>query len=202
MGWQSRLGLGLGAVALALGLWEGSRQLRAQRVTPEAILVLGGAEEREHHAARMARQHPDLEIWVSSGSPRWYAERVFARAGVAPTRVHLDYRALDTVTNFTTLADELRARGIDSVYLVTCDRHMLRARLIGEIVFGSRGILLKPASVSSGRVLPAEAQKAARDGLRALLWVVADRAKFSLKEFVLPQLTSDSAASLPPSSRL
>ena len=177
MGWRSGLGLGLAGVIVAVGLWESSRQLRSQWVAPEAILVLGGAEERERHAARMASQYPELDVWVSSGSPRWYAERIFARAGVAPTRVHLDYRALDTLTNFTTLADELRARGIDSVYLVTCDRHMIRARLIGEIVFGSRGILLKPASVPSRRDLPAEPQKAARDGLRALFWVLADRTK-------------------------
>lgn len=186
------------AVAVAVGAWEGSRQLRSLQVTPQAILVLGGAEEREHYAARMARHHPELDVWVSSGSPRWYAERVFARAGIAPTRVHLDYRALDTVTNFTTLADELHAEGIDSVYLVTCDRHMLRARLIGEIVFGSRGILLKPTSVPSRRRLPAEPQKAARDGLRALLWVLADRAKRPFEKLtLLPTLTAEPSEGLP-----
>lgn len=187
MNWRSRLGLlGFVAAVVAVGAWEGSRQLRSRWVTPEAILVLGGAEEREHHAARMASEHPELDVWVSSGSPRWYAERVFARAGVALTRVHLDYRALDTVTNFTTLADELQAKGIESVYLVTSDRHMLRALVVGEIVFGSRGILLKPASVPSQRDLPAEPQKAARDGLRALVWLLADRAKISSVDNLRP----------------
>lgn len=165
------VGLGLAALTIAGAFWEGSRQLRSLQASPEAILVLGGAEERERHAADLAARHPHLEIWVSSGSPRWYAERIFSGAGVARERIHLDYRALDTVTNFTTLVDEMHGRGIGSVYLVTCDRHMLRARLIGEIVFGSRGILLKPSSVPSQRQLPAELPKAARDGLRSLVWV-------------------------------
>ena len=171
VGWRERVGLGLAALVAVGMFWEGSRQVRSLWAKPEAILVLGGAEERERFAARLAGRHPNLDIWVSSGSPRWYAERIFTRAGIALDRLHLDYRALDTVTNFTTLADELRARGIDTVYLVTSDRHMPRARLIGEIVFGSRGILLKPVSVPSQQHLPAEMPKAARDGLRSLLWV-------------------------------
>ena len=55
------------------------------------------------------------------------------------------------MTSFTTLVDELKAEGIDSVYLVTSDDHMRRARVIGEIVFGSRGIILEPLPVISGR---------------------------------------------------
>ncbi len=180
MGWLKGVGLGLAVLVCAGAVWEGSRQVRSLSARPDAILVLGGAEERERYAARMARELPDLEVWVSSGSPRWYAERIFDGAGVAPERVRLDYRAQDTVTNFTTLADELQARGVNAVYLVTSERHMLRARLIGEIVFGSRGILLVPASVPSERHLPAEPSKAARDGLRSLFWVATGRTEMPL----------------------
>jgi len=54
--------------------------------------------------------------------------------------------------------------------LITADDHMLRARVIGEIVFGSRGITLKPVPVSLGRD-PEPIEKSLRDGARALLWV-------------------------------
>ena len=137
---------------------------------PQAILVLGGSTQREKFAAQFARQHPDIPIWISSGSPKGYAERVFAKAGVDQSRLHLDYRAVDTVTNFTTLVDELRTRSIKSIYLITSDYHMRRACVIGEIVLGSRGIDFKPVSAPSERS-PEPIEKAIRDGARAWLWL-------------------------------
>lgn len=155
---------------LAVGLILSYKQIENYFVQPEAILVLGGAEEREVFAANFAQQYPELHIWVSSGSPEWYTKRVFAKAGIPRNHLHIDRRATDTVTNFTTLVDELKAEGISSVYLITSDDHMRRARVIGEIVFGSRGIILKPIPVPSGRE-PEPLEKCLRDGARALLWV-------------------------------
>lgn len=155
---------------LAVLLWLGYRQIETYVVQPEAILVLGGEPEREKFAAKFADRHPNLPIWVSGGSPKQYAQRVFAKTGVDLSRLHLDYRAEDTVTNFTTLVDELQAQGIDSVYLVTSDDHMRRARIIGEIVFGSRGIILKPVPMPTERS-PESIDKSFRDGARAIVWV-------------------------------
>jgi uncharacterized SAM-binding protein YcdF (DUF218 family) len=156
---------------IGTGLWFSYRFLRAQFLQPQALLVLGGSERREIFAADFARSHPDLEIWVSGGSNPEYSEWVFTEAGVELDRLHLDYQAVDTVTNFTTLVDEFKARGITSIYLVTSDDHMRRACVIGEIVLGSRGISFKPMSVPSGRE-PEPAIKAVRDGARAILWVM------------------------------
>ena len=64
---------------------------------PEALLVLGGHEERERFAAKLAQKYPHLPIWVSSGSPQAYAQKIFAQAGIEAERLHLDYRAQDTV---------------------------------------------------------------------------------------------------------
>lgn len=139
--------------------------------TPEALLVLGGHEERERFAAKLARQHPKLPIWISSGSPQEYAQRIFANAGVDRDRLYFDYRASDTVTNFTTLVDELEERGIDSVYLITSENHMQRAKIIGEIVFGSRGINFQPISVPSKNP-PEPVEKCWRDGARAVFWLI------------------------------
>lgn len=157
-----------------LALWLGYKQVRGYFIEPKAILVLGGSQEREQFAAQVAKTYPELSVWVSSGSPQWYVEKVFSNAGIERDRLHLDYRALDTVTNFTTLVDDFKAQGIDSVYLVTSENHMRRARLIGEIVFGSRGITLKPLSVPT-EYPPEPMEKSFRDTLRALLWVATGR---------------------------
>lgn len=161
-------------LVLPILLWFGYKEVKSQFEHPQAMLVLGGSVERERFAAQFARQHPDVAIWVSSGSPKDYAKRVFAKAGIDQSRLHLDYRALDTVTNFTTLVDDFKARGIKSVYLITSNYHMRRACVIGEIVLGSRGIDFKPVSVPSA-IPPEPIQKAIRDGVRALLWVTTGR---------------------------
>jgi uncharacterized SAM-binding protein YcdF (DUF218 family) len=171
---------------LAVSLWCVSKQVTSYFAQPEAIFVLGGAEERELFAARFAQQHPALPIWVSSGTPQEYAQQVFAKAGIDGSRVHLDYRARDTVTNFTSLVDQLESQGIDSVYLITSDDHMRRARVIGEIVFGSRGIILKPVAIPSGRS-PEPISKAIRDGVRSLLWVTTGHTGVTLKSGIQPK---------------
>ncbi len=157
-------------VGLLMACWFGYHQLKSEFQRPQALLVLGGAIEREVFAAKFAVNHPELPIWVSSGSNPEFAEWVFSEAGIESDRVHLDYRAVDTVTNFTTLVDELKAQGIESVYLITSDDHMRRAQIIGEIVLGSRGISFKPVAVPSGRT-PEPMEKALRDGARAILWL-------------------------------
>jgi uncharacterized SAM-binding protein YcdF (DUF218 family) len=150
--------------------WIGYRELENIWLQPQVIFVLGGEEERELFGAKFARQHPDLPVWISSGAPQGYANRVFKKAGISPGNLHLDYQAIDTLTNFTTLVDRFQSQGITSVYLVTSDNHIQRARVIGELVFGSRGIKVKPITFASNK--PVEPmQKTVRDGIRSVLWV-------------------------------
>jgi uncharacterized SAM-binding protein YcdF (DUF218 family) len=148
----------------------GYRQVESFLQRPQAVLVLGGSPEREKFAATFAHEHPELPIWVSSGSNPEYAEWLFTEAGITSNRLHLDYQAVDTVTNFTTLVDHFKSQGISSIYLITSDYHMRRAAVIGEIVLGSRGIDFKTISVPSGRS-PEPLEKVVRDGARAVLWV-------------------------------
>lgn len=183
--WKKRW-LGVTIALIAMGAIAGYRTLKGIIVQPEAIVVLGGEERRESFAARFAHQHPDLPIWVSSGSPEGYAKLLFAKIGIDRDRVHLDYQAQDTVTNFTTLVDRLEAQEIDSVYLITSDDHMRRARIIGEIVFGSRGIIIKPVAVPTNRP-PESVGKCVRDGMRALLWLTTGYTGATLKsQLTLP----------------
>jgi uncharacterized SAM-binding protein YcdF (DUF218 family) len=160
----------VGAIAFSLGY----KLTKSALTPPQALLVLGGEPKRERFAADFAQRHPELPIWVSSGSNREYAEWVFLQAGIQRQRLHLDYHAVDTVTNFTTLVDQLQREQISSVYLITSDDHMQRARIVGEIILGSRGIEIRPVAVPSGRKAE-PLEKVLRDSGRAILWVLTGR---------------------------
>lgn len=174
-------------LVVPLVLWLGYREVKGFLRQPQAILMLGGSSsalERESFTAEFALQHPDLPIWISSGDPNQdYVLSLFDEAGVDRDRLYLDYQAVDTVTNFTTLVNELKAQGITSVYLITSDYHMRRARVIGEIVFGSRGIDFKPIAVPTDRP-PEPLEKVVRDGARAMLWVATGRTGSSLSHLL------------------
>lgn len=178
----SRLFLGLMLTILLPTSWLVYRQVAGVFQQPEAILVLGGATYRESFAAEFAREHPDLPIWVSGGAPSKYTQGVFADAGVDLNRLHIDRSAADTVTNFTTLVDEFHAKGIDNIYVITSDYHMRRARVVGEIVLGSRGILLRPVPIPSEQAEPEHEPviKTFRDAGRSVVWIVTGRTGASL----------------------
>lgn len=160
-------------LALFLCIWWRYREIQSQFLPPQAMLVLGGSTkhlEREKFTAEFAHKHPNLPIWITGGSPPNSTQQVFIKAGVNPKLLHLDYEAVDTLTNFTTLVDDLQARGVKRVFLITSDFHMLRASVIGEIILGSRGITFKPVSVPSEQS-PEPISKSIRDGARAIIWV-------------------------------
>ncbi|QCS50074.1 YdcF family protein [Picosynechococcus sp. PCC 11901] len=146
---------------------------------PQAIFVLGGDRGREEFAASFAQQHPTLDIWVSSGQSRQIAKDIFQAANINRNRIHLDYRAIDTVTNFTSLVKEFGNRHIQHVYLITSDFHMRRAQAIAFFVFGSRGIITTPIPIPSNQ--PNETLwRVSRDIGRAILWIITGRTGASL----------------------
>lgn len=153
---------------------------------PQAILTLGGGIQREQYTARFAQFYPDLDIWVSSGVPPQQAQEVFANAGISKERVHLDYRAIDTVTNFTSLAEDFHRLGFHHLYLITSDFHMRRARAIATLVLGSQGIIFTPIAIPTQQ--PRESLlRVIRDSGRSLLWIVTGRTGASLHPHNSPQ---------------
>lgn len=163
----------LGSAALAL-LWLSRGWWQPTPPPPQMILVLGGDADRERVAARLARDG-GLPVVVSGGTNPEYAHWLFQeREGLPATRLHLDYRATDTVTNFTSLVDDLRRARIRHALLVTSSDHMDRALLVGRIVAGSRGISLTPVAVPCGQRCEPEGRRLVwGDGLRALIWVIS-----------------------------
>ncbi|EDX85803.1 conserved hypothetical protein [Synechococcus sp. PCC 7335] len=160
-----------------IALTSAYTRYQQQFLTPPVALVLGGAPERERFAAQFAKTHPTVEIWISSGSNPEYAQWIFDEAQIPSEQWSLDYEAVDTVTNFTTLVDELDAQNIREVYLITSDYHMRRASIIAQIVLGSRGIAFKPVEIPTERSphRPETIVRDVRDGARSLLWVVTGK---------------------------
>jgi uncharacterized SAM-binding protein YcdF (DUF218 family) len=168
---------GLVALLLAGGLLWLSRGWWWPAPPPaQMILVLGGDVAREREAAALAARQ-GLPVVVSGGSNPEYAHWLFEqRQGLPPHQVQLDYRARDTLSNFTSLVDDLRQARIRHALLVTSRDHMDRALLVGRIVAGSRGIHLTPVPVSCGdRCQPEGRRKVWGDGLRAAVWVLSGR---------------------------
>lgn len=161
---------------LAAGsFWLGRSLLAAPASPPQLILVLGGDVKREKVAGRLAA-HYRLPVVVSGGSNPEYARWLFDQEGLRQQQYRLDYRAHDTLSNFTTVVDDLRRGGIRHVLLVTSSDHMDRALLVGRVVAGSRGIQLTPVAVPCGEQChPESLPKRWGDGLRAVVWVLSGR---------------------------
>ncbi len=166
--------LAIGLAGLAVGVALPPSLRWAAPPPPQLILVLGGDADRERVAAHLARTD-GLPVVVSGGTNPEYATWLFReREGLPADQVRLDYRARDTLTNFTSLVDDLRRSRIRHALLITSRDHMDRALLVGRIVAGSRGIHLTPVAVPCGAACVTEnPAKVWGDGLRALVWVIS-----------------------------
>ena len=147
---------------------------------PQAILTLGGSPARETFTAQFAQLNPTLDIWVSSGISNEQARQIFRTANIAEERVHLDRRATDTVTNFTTLVEDFKQKKIKHLYLITSSFHMPRAAAIAMIVLGSQGITFTSIPVPSGEKSEPKIE-ILRDSLRGVFWLFTGRTGASLK---------------------
>jgi uncharacterized SAM-binding protein YcdF (DUF218 family) len=147
-----------------------------QAPDPQAIFTLGSGREREEFTAKFAQKHPHLAIWVSGGIRPDKTREIFQTAGIAPTRLHIDCRAIDTVTNFTSLASDFNSRNFQHLYLITAHFHTNRAKAIAAIVFGSQGIAVTPVPIDTERPndrhSPESWHKTLRDTVRAILWLL------------------------------
>ncbi len=155
-----------------------------QAPVPQAIFVLGGDSARMKFAAEFWQSHRNLDIWVSDFAWNLDANRrIFLQSGVPDEKLHLDGRATDTVTNFTTLVQEFADRNLQHIYLITSDYHMRRSMVIATVVLGSQGIVVTPVSVPSSGDDSESLVRVLRDSGRSILWIFTDRtgARFNPK---------------------
>lgn len=149
---------------------------------PQAILMLGGSPVRPRFTAQFAQQHPSLDIWVSSGLPPKQVGPIFRAANIPANRIHLDYQAVDTVTNFTSLVDDFKRLQIRHLYLITSDFHMPRAKAIATLVLGSQGIAFTTVAIPTNR--PTESWLfTLLDSGRALFWLLTGHTGASLNAY-------------------
>jgi len=96
--------------------------------------------------------------------------------------IRKDYRAIDTLTNFTSLIDELYQENVSHILLVTSDYHIERARAIGHIIAGSRGIKITSLSIPcSSKCIEESNNKKNIDVLRSIAWILTGK---DLKQIV------------------
>jgi uncharacterized SAM-binding protein YcdF (DUF218 family) len=153
-----------------------------QQPVPQAILTLGGDTQREVFTAQFAKTHQYLPIWISTGSVPNVGRKIFQDAGILETQFHLDRRATDTVTNFTSLVEDFKKQDIKHLFLITSDFHLPRAKAIAFFVLGSHGITVTSVSVPSNHS-PESWLIIIRDASRALFWIITGHTGASLKVF-------------------
>ena len=157
---------------------------RARPPPPTVLLVLGGNRERELAAARAILEIESLlAVVVSSGAAERREifdalESASAESGVPRvplSAVLTDARAVCTVTNCTTLADDLELCGVSSVVVATARCHCARAAACAALILGSRGIALAnivPVDAAGDVSAPESRLRVVRDVVRSLLWVL------------------------------
>lgn len=163
--------LGISALGIGMGIRQSLILAAAEKQPPSAIVVLGGGIRREQLAARLAQDHPEIRVIVSSGSGIPCLYKVFVEDARLPwERVTIDHKATDTLTNFTATLPYLKAAGDRKVWLVATDGHLPRAQILARIIWGSQGIVMDPM-VLKGDGNQESGIKTVIDTTRALLWV-------------------------------
>lgn len=171
---RHRLRILLGVIAvlgLGIGIQKSWLLQRASHSPATAIVVLGGGIKREMFAAQVAQRHPHLPVLISSGSALPCVYRVLAEDHqIEWDRITIDWRAKDTVTNFTATLPWLQSEDHRHVLLVATDGHMGRAGLLAQIVWGWHGIAYTPETFPGDH--PTRPGKTAVDVGRSLAWLV------------------------------
>lgn len=105
-----------------------------------AILHLGGNPTRITSTIAVAHLWTDAIIIIGSSEDPVNHYRALQSAGIDMKRVIFDFRAWDTVSNFTQIRDILKEHKITALCIVTDKFHTARASLIAYIVYHTAGV--------------------------------------------------------------
>lgn len=137
-------------------------------MTVHTIISLGGNINRLPHACRLALNFPGAHLIISSEGDAARCLQIALDTGLPRERIHLDYRAWDTVTNFTKTTDQVKRFGTTDLHVVTDGFHMLRSFGIARIVYALSPVRCHPDPTSVGS--PEAWRLVLSDWLRALVW--------------------------------
>ncbi|KGG11525.1 MULTISPECIES: YdcF family protein [Prochlorococcus] len=148
---------------------------RLSNNSPQLILVLGGEVDREIIGIKFAKELK-MPLLISGGSNPEYSDWLIQKEGISTALVKRDYRAKDTLTNFTSIVDDLADENINHILLITSEYHINRAKIVGEIITGSRGIRLTSLSIPCTAFCQHESQRKKNiDIIRAIAWVATGK---------------------------
>mmetsp|Transcript_4771 Transcript_4771/g.6033 ORF Transcript_4771/g.6033 Transcript_4771/m.6033 type:complete len:189 (+) Transcript_4771:285-851(+) len=139
----------------------------------DLCFVLGGSKRREVAALKTClKKFPGVPIWISGPELTQDCLEICEQEGVDPELLRVDYRAIDTLSNFTTMCQDMYTGGFKKVAIITSRYHMKRARSIAAIIMPE----FKLRYVPVGIVYQANEEKETilkvwRDQIRAYLWV-------------------------------
>ena len=147
--------------------------LAFRNASTRILLILGGDRARELAAASSVGLLSACRLVVLSSGAATESEVASALAAVGRSDVVacVDRRAIDTVSNCTSLAPDIAASGAAAITLTTARSHCRRARLVGALVFGAYGVRVRvrPACRHGGAAQRDGAALRARDVLPARL---------------------------------
>mmetsp|Transcript_32190 Transcript_32190/g.41385 ORF Transcript_32190/g.41385 Transcript_32190/m.41385 type:complete len:213 (+) Transcript_32190:102-740(+) len=146
--------------------------------TSSYFLILGGSRYREIECAKliskMLTNTTHSIIILSSGcSSSDEISHLFQKT--ENCYVYIDHRAVDTLSNFTTLAYDLQKSGCRSLVVATSEAHISRAYPIGQIILGSFGISISKCACFNKYDKSAKDEtlrRQVRDICRALIWLI------------------------------
>ncbi len=143
--------------------------------TPQLILVLGGDIDREVAGIRISKEL-NIPLLISGGSNPEYSDWLIQNEKIPNYLVKRDYRAKDTLANFTYIVDELLEENINHILLITSDYHLDRAKVVGSIIAGSRGIRITSLPVPCPSSCKEEGKRKRNiDIFRAVIWVATGK---------------------------
>ena len=152
----------------ALRIW----QVVSARWHPvDALLVPGGTPYRERYAAQLSRQHPELKVLVSAGSPDPCVWLIYDKAAAPKANVWTEHCAKNTFENFMYAIPILKSWHAHRVQVLSEEPQIQRVRPMANVMLGSNGILAEPVLVPNTSSEPLH-HPVWLDVIAACAWVI------------------------------
>jgi len=136
------------------------------------VLVLGGSADRESRCMRVVASET-CPIWLSGPALTEDCLEVCESQGVDLEYLRVDYRALDTLSNFTSMVPDMKSRGFKQMILVTSQEHETRAKCIASMILPYYNIELSGVIAIPGSKEDEEGTLIVlRDIIRTALWLL------------------------------